>query len=105
MPSQLHLCPCCDGLKTEIISGLLSRCETCEGRGIVDSATCIDVWNLRHSRSSEVEIVALIREMDNAALSDDQLAIVLSAINGTCSYCWNAPKTCKCWMDDVKEED
>ena len=33
-------------------------------------------------------------------LSDEQIAIVLDAIQSTCNVCWNSGTNCRCWNDE-----
>ena len=41
-----------------------------------------------------------VRKLRSGGLSDEQIAIVIKAIESTCRKCWDGESGCKCWKDE-----
>lgn len=41
-----------------------------------------------------------VERLRGIGLADDQLALVLDAVETTCHHCWDADTSCPCWNDE-----
>lgn len=70
-------------------------CLTAEGFGFMDRV-CVFV----EEKSTESKMVeGLKAKLKLGGLSDEQIDMVLDAINTTCNVCWRAQVGCQCWND------
>lgn len=55
----------------------------------------IKEWSLDIGQKEEVLFIKLLRE--TAELSDQQIVLVLTAMDKTCDYCRDTTQVCNCW--------
>ena len=41
-----------------------------------------------------------VRKLRAGGLSDEQIVVVIEAMESTCNECWNSRRGCQCWNDE-----